>query len=94
MRTLHALLCEPAGKRLRRFLATAVGVRIEGRIDGPRTVAQLANLTRIEMDPQRAGDVVKTGLPQYGVVEQTLDQNRFRISPDLLPGVQAAFRAR
>src|SRR5260370_13208003 len=41
-----------------------------------------------------AGDVVKTGLPQYGIVEQALDKNHLRISPDLLPGVQATLGTR
>ena len=42
-RDVHALLPEPAGKRLRRLLAAAVGVGIKGQIDGSadrRTVAE------------------------------------------------------
>jgi len=49
---MHALLCEPAGKRLRRVLATAVRVRIKGQIDSSLALAQLPNLARIEMDSQ------------------------------------------
>ena len=82
--------CEP----LRCLLAAAVGVRIEGQIDGSGTVAELPKLARIEMGSHRAGDVVKTGLPQHGVVEQPLDENHFRILADLLPAVQAALGAR
>src|SRR5258708_4913365 len=68
---VHALLSEPAGERLRRLLPTAVRVGIKGQINGPRTVAQLPILVHIEMISHRAGEVVKTGLPQDGVVEQT-----------------------
>jgi hypothetical protein len=50
-------------------LAAAVGVGIKGQIHGSRTVAQLPKLSRIEMGSQRTGDVVKTGLPKYGVIE-------------------------
>jgi hypothetical protein len=53
----------PAGERLRRLLATAVGVSIKGQIDGSWTIAQLPILVSIETIALRAGDVVKTGLP-------------------------------
>ena len=76
---VHPLLSEPAGKRLCRLLTTAVGVGIKGQIDDSRTVAELAKLACIEMGSHRAGDVVKTCLPQHGVVEQPLDENHFRI---------------
>src|SRR5580700_772458 len=46
------------------------------------------------MTSHRTGDVVKTHLPQNGIVEQTLDENDVRILPDLLPGVQSALGAR
>ena len=75
-------------------MAAAVAVGIKGQIDGSGTVAELPKLARIEMGSQRAGDVVKAGLPQHGVVEQALDQNHFRIGLDLLPCVQAALGAR
>src|SRR5271170_5176675 len=91
---VHALLSEPAGKQLRRMLAAAVRIGIKGQIDGSRTVAQLAILLPVEMTSHRTGDVVKTGLPQHGVVEQTLDKNHVRILPDLLPCVQATLGAR
>jgi hypothetical protein len=54
-------------------LAAAIAVRIKGQMDGSGSVAELPELARIEMGSQRAGDVVKAGLPQYGVVEQALD---------------------
>jgi len=75
-------------------LAAAVAVRIKGQIDGSGTVTELPKLARIEMSSQRAGDVVKAGLPQRSVVEQALDQNHCRMGLGLLPGVQAALGAR
>ena len=46
------------------------------------------------MCAQRAGDVVKTRLPQHGIVEQPLDKNHLGALPDLLPCIQAALGAR
>src|SRR6185295_9600984 len=69
-------------------------VGIKGYIDGSGTVTELPQLVRIEMGSQRAGDVVKAGFPQHGVVEQALNQNHFRMGLDLLPCVQAALGAR
>ena len=81
-------LSRPASD-LGRLLAAAVAVGIKGEIDGSRAaVAQLPKLVCIEMVSHRTGDVVKTGLPQRGVVEQTLDENHFRRLPDWLPQVQ------
>jgi len=37
---------------------------------------------------------METGLPQRSVVEETLNENHFRIPPDLVPRVQATFGAR
>jgi len=62
-------------------------------MDGSRAVAQLPKLPCIEMGSQSAGDVVKAGLPQHGVIEQTLDENHFRVMPDLPPGVQITLGA-
>src|SRR5260370_11696377 len=89
-----ASLPKTSGEALRCLLAAAVAVRIQGQIDGAGTVTELPKLARIEMGSQRAGDVVKAGLPQRSVVEQALDQNHFRILPDVLPSVQAALGAR
>ena len=36
---------------------------------------------------------MKAGLPQDGVVEQTLDENHLRTMPDLLPAIQAPLGA-
>jgi hypothetical protein len=69
---VHALLSEPAGQRVRRLLATAVGIGIEGQIDGSATLGQLSILVSIEVISHRAGDVVKAGLPQHDIVEQAL----------------------
>jgi len=41
----------------------------------------------IEMISHRAGDIAKTGLPQNGVVEETLDEYHVRVLPDLLPAI-------
>ena len=46
---IYALLGEPAGKRLRRLLTTAVAISIKGQVDGSRTVAELPELARIEI---------------------------------------------
>src|ERR1700730_3624988 len=78
---------------MRRLLASAVWVGIKGQIDGSRTVAQLPILAPVEMISHRAGNVAKTGLPQNGIVEQTLHENHFRRLMDLLPSVQAALGA-
>jgi hypothetical protein len=76
-----------------RLLATTVAVGIKGEIDGSHAVAELSKLVCIEMVSYRAGDVVKAGLPQHGLVEQAFDENDFRILPYLLPSIQAAFCA-
>ena len=68
-------------------------VRVKGQIDSSGSVAELPELVRVEMVSHRAGDVVKTGLPQHGVIEEALDENHFRMEPDLFPAVQAAFGA-
>jgi len=72
-------------------LSTAVGVDIEGEINGARTVAQLLKLVSVEMRAQRAGDLAKTCLPQHGIVEQPLDENHLGALLNLLPSIQAAF---
>ncbi len=74
-----------AGSDLRRLLTAAIPVRIKGQIDGSRGVAELPKLARIEVGSQRAGNVLKSGLPQHGVVEQSLRRDYFRIGLDLLP---------
>src|SRR6185295_6624853 len=40
------------------------------------------------------GDILKTCLPQHGIVEQALHEDHFRISSRVRPKVQAAFGAR
>ena len=76
---VYALLAESADKRLSHLLTAAVPVGIKRQVDGLRTITELAKLARIEIGTQRRGDVVKSGLPQCGVVEQALDQNHLRI---------------
>src|SRR5580693_7861332 len=83
--SVHALLSEPVGKRLRRLLTTAIRVVVEGQIDGSRGIAELPKLARIEMGSQRARNVLKSGLPHRGIVEQPFDKDDFRIGLDLLP---------
>src|SRR5215471_10111919 len=90
----YTVLPKAARKRFRGTLTTAVPIGIKSQVDGSRTVAELAELARIEIGAHRAGDVVETGLPQCSVVEQALDQNHFQIFPDLVPCVQPAFGSR
>jgi len=90
----YALMPQPVGKGLGRALPAAVGIGIEGQIDDSLAFAQLLKLARIEMGSQRAGEVMKTGLPDCGVVEQTLDENHFRTASNLFPCIQAAPGAR
>src|SRR5215467_5840036 len=85
---------ETLRETLRRLLAAAVGVGIEGHVDGSGPVAQLPELASIEMGSQRTGDVLKPGLPQHGIVDQALDEDDFRMRSGLRPAVQAAFRSR
>src|SRR5215831_5324185 len=59
------------------------------RKNGHPPIAQLAKLVCVELSSHRAGNVVKAGLPQHGVIEQTLHEDYFRTLPDLLPRVQA-----
>src|ERR1700683_215263 len=92
--SVDALLSEPAGQRLRRLLTTAIRIVVEGQIDGSRGVAEWPKLARIEMGSQRAGDVLKSGLPHRGVVEQPFDEDHFWIGLDWLPSVQASLSAR
>ena len=75
-------------------LATAaVAVSIEGQPHSPMVAAQLLILWCIQMRAQRAGDVVKTCLPQCGIVEETFDQNDLRSGSDVVPSVKAALAA-
>ena len=46
---VYAFLSKPADKRLRRSLSTAVPIGIKNQVDGSRTVAELAELARIEI---------------------------------------------
>ncbi len=74
-------------------MSTAVGVDIEGEINGARTVAQLLKLVSVEMGAQRTGGVAKTGVLQHCEIEQTFHQNRRRKLANRFPGEQAALRA-
>lgn len=82
-----ALRLETMCELLRGLLAAAVGVEIEGEINGARTIAQLSKLVIVEMRAQRAGDVAKTRLPQHHIVEQPLDENHLGTLLNLLPGI-------
>ena len=82
-----ALRLETMCELLRGLLAAAVGIDIEGEINGASTVAQLSKLVGVEGSAQRAGDVTKTRLPQHGIVEQPLDENHFGAMLNLLPGI-------
>ena len=90
---IDTLRAKTMGQLLGGLLPALVGIDIEGEIDSARTFAQLVELVRVEMGSQRAGDVVKSRLPQHGIVEQALDQNHLGAMPDLLPCIQAALGA-
>lgn len=57
----HALRPETMGQLLRGLLAAAVGVDVEGEINGARAVAQLSKLGGGEMGAQRTGSGVSDG---------------------------------
>src|SRR5208283_2947731 len=79
---------------LRGFLATAVGIDIEGEINNARTVAQLLQLFSVEMGAQRTSGVAKTRLPQHREIEQTFNQNHGGKLTNRFPGEQATLGAR
>src|ERR1700733_12239411 len=81
----YASFLKTSREALRCLLAAAVVIRIKGQIDGAWAVAELPKLTRIEMGSQRAGDVLKSGLPHRSIVEQPFDEDHFRIGLDSLP---------
>ena len=72
-------------KLLRGLLAAAVGIDIEGEINGARAVAQLLKLVSGEMGAQRTGGVAKTCLPQHREIEQTFDENHARGTGEPIP---------
>src|SRR5205814_8460721 len=76
---IYAMLAQSRDKRLSRLLTAAVVVGIKSQVDGSRTVAELAELARIKIGAHRAGDIEKAGLPQCGVVEQSVHQNHLWI---------------
>jgi hypothetical protein len=60
----HDAVCAKAvGQSLCSLLSALVGVDIEGEIDGALAITQLVELGVIQMGAQRAGRVLKTGLP-------------------------------
>ena len=83
------MLCELLGG----LLAAAVGIDIEGEINGAWTIAQLSKLVSAEMRAERAGEVAKPRLPQHGIIEQTLDENHFGTLLNLFPGIQTTLGA-
>ncbi len=76
---------------LRGLLAAAVGINIEGEINGARAIAQLLKLESVEMRAERASDMAKARLRQHGIVKQPLDKNHLGALLDLLPSIQATF---
>src|ERR1700733_11250753 len=60
----HDAVCAKAvGQSLCSLLSALVGVNIEGEIDGALAITQLLELDVIQIGAQRAGCVLKTGLP-------------------------------
>ena len=84
-KTMGQLLCG--------LLSALVLIDIEGEIDGALAITQLAELVVVQMGAQRAGHVLKAGLPQRGIVEQSFDQDDLGQMPHLLPCIQAALAA-
>ena len=84
---------ETMGQLLSGVLAAAVGVDIEGEINGARVVAQLSKLAGGEMGAQRTGGVAETCLPQYRQVEYTFDENHAGELANRFPGDQVALGA-
>ena len=58
-----AVCAKALGQSLCSLLSALVGVDIEGEIDGALAITQLVELGVIQMGAQRAGCVLKTGLP-------------------------------
>jgi hypothetical protein len=73
----YASFPETVREALRCLLSAAVVVGIKGYLDDSRAVTELAELAGVEMDAERARDIVKAGLPQNGIVEQSFDQDDF-----------------
>ena len=88
-----SLRTETKCESLRGLLSTAVGVDIEGEVNGARAVAQLLKLAGVQMRAQGAGDVAKTRLPQHRIIEQPLDENDLGALLNLVPGIQATLGA-
>ena len=82
---LCPLFSMPMRERLSGMLPAAVGVGIKRQIDGSHSIAQLTKLVCVELSSHGTGNVVKTSLPQHGVVKQPFDQNDFWVSTDVVP---------
>ena len=81
----YTMCAKTTGELLGGFLAALVGIVIEGEIDGALTFEQLTKLAVVEMGSKRTGHVFEARLPQHSIVEQSFDQDDFRIMPDLFP---------
>jgi hypothetical protein len=68
------------------LLSAAIGIDIEDEIRA-RAITQLLELESVEMRAERTGDVLKTGLPQRGIVEQPFHENHLGTLLNLLPGI-------
>jgi hypothetical protein len=49
-------------------LAAVVFVGVKSQVDGSGGIAELPELTGVEMGSQRTGNVVKPGFPKHGAV--------------------------
>jgi hypothetical protein len=67
------------------LLAALVGIVIEGEKDGALAFEQLTKLAVVKVGSRRSGHVVEARLPQHSIVEQSFDQDHFRIMPDAFP---------
>src|SRR6516225_9132052 len=70
-----------------RLLPAAIGVEIKGEINRARSVTELPKLIGAEVVPQCTGEVMKSGLAQHDVIEQSLDDDHLRTVLNSVPGV-------
>ena len=75
-------------------LPRLVIILIEDDVDTtPGCVGKLRQVGGAQMGANGAGSIAKASLPQYGQIEQTLNQDHDGEVPNRVPGEQSSFRA-
>src|SRR5258708_5519897 len=75
-------------------LPPAVVIGVESQVNGTRgSVAQLMKLSSIQTSPHRAGDVVKSCLPESGPIEQAFHQHDPAVATNPFPVIQPTLAA-